>query len=97
MAKFFGEYYERKRSNDFRNRRTGNVVKKVTLEKRRGMRNKAVVFNGSNFKSVEFKNKNFYGFDVPPKRPASAKRRFEERVRSDKERRAMFKKMRGKR
>lgn len=97
MADFQGEFYRRKRSNDFRNRRTGSVVKKVTIEKRRGMRNKAIVFDGTNFKSVESTGKNFYGFDIPPKRDITAKRRFENRVRSDKERRAMFKKIRGRR
>ena len=83
MAKFRGAWYNRVRSNDFRNRESGIVVKKVTLQKRKGMRNKAIFFDGANFKSIEPKHKNFYSFDVPPNKSASAKRRFETQVRAN--------------
>ena len=93
-AQFKGEWYKRKRSNDYRNRRTNDVVKTVTLKKRKGKTNQAVYFDGKNWKAVETTGKNFYGFDVPTKKTKSAKRNFEKRVRGKSERRAMFRKMR---
>jgi len=86
VAEFRGAWYKRTRSNDFRNRESGVVVRRVRLRKRRGKTNQAIIFDGTNFKSVETKGRNFYGFDTPPKRPISAKRKFEKRVKVNKNR-----------
>lgn len=60
------------------------------------MRDKAVYFDGKDFKYLgnEPRLKNYYGTDI--RKSASAKKAFEKRIRSDKERRAMFKNMKGK-
>lgn len=82
MADFSGAWYHRVRSDDFRNRNTGDIVKKVKLKKRTGMRNKAVFWNGKNWVGIEKTYNHIYAFD--PTRPTSAKKHFETMVRANK-------------
>ncbi len=83
-----GSYYKRVRSNDYRNREHGDVVKKVTIQKRRGMRNKAVVFDGKNWVGVEKSYNHVYSFD--PKKNLGAKREFKKRTMTRQQQKAMF-------
>lgn len=82
-AEFRGAWYKRVRSKDFRNRNTGVVIKNVKVKKRVGKRNKAVFFDGRNFKAIEPTYHHVYSFDRPPKRPLSAKKKFEVSVREN--------------
>ncbi len=87
-AKFLGEYYERKRSNDFRNRRTGTILRNVRLRKRRGMTNQAIIWDGKNWKGVERSYHHVYSAD--PKKNISAERAFKKRVMTRQQQKAMF-------
>jgi|TARA_Y100000310_G_scaffold264194_1_gene274771 hypothetical protein len=80
-----GENYKRKRSGDFRNRRTGAVQGNVRVRKRKGKRNQAIIFDGKNFKGVEITGRHFFGSDPRPSK--SGKRDFEMSVA---QRKAMF-------
>ena len=81
-----GQYYRRIRGKDipnWRNRNDGTILKNPPkLVKRKGMRNKAVIFTGSRFIGVEKTGMHFFNSD--PKKSASAKRRFETQVRANK-------------
>lgn len=82
MATFHGEWYLRKRSDSYRNRRTGAVVDDVKLKKRRGKRNKGVFWTGSKFIGAEPNYAHVYAYD--PKKSPSEKKKFETRVRKNK-------------
>ena len=84
----------RRNDGSYRQRGTGFVTKnppKVIV--RRGQRNIIIVKNGKNYLGSELPKHNFYGFD--PKPLKGQKIIFQKRVRSAKERRAMFGRMKG--
>jgi len=80
-----GEFYRRKKGRgapNWRNRRTGSVVGTVKVKKRKGKTNQAILFDGKNFKGVEETGKHFFFSD--PRPSASAKTKYEARVRANK-------------
>ena len=81
MVKWHGEFYERTEDGTWRNRRTGNVLNTVRIKKRKGKTNRAQFFDGKNFKGVEPTRGHFFGSD--PRRSASAKKKFETRVKKN--------------
>lgn len=92
MAEWKGSLYRRS-DGTWRQRGTGHIVSNVKVKKRRGMRDKAVYFNGKGFKYLgnEPKLKNFYGTDI--RKSKSAEKRFRSRA----EQKAMFRKLKGRR
>lgn len=87
-----GSYYQRVRSNDYRNRNTGDIVSNVKLQKRKGMRNRTLVWNGKNWIGIEKTYHHVYSRD--PKRLKGAKILFQRRVRSRAEQKAIHAKLR---
>lgn len=81
MADWKGSYYSRVRSNDYRNRKSGIILKNVKVQKRKGMRNKAIFWNGSNWKGIEKTYKHIYSEDA--KKSPSAKKKFITRVQAN--------------
>jgi|TARA_Y100000034_G_scaffold114936_1_gene151561 hypothetical protein len=82
MAKWAGEFYERREDGTWRNRRTGEVLNTVTVKKRKGKTNQAIFFDGKNFKGVEPTKRHFFGPDA--RKSAKAKKKFEVRVKENK-------------
>jgi len=88
---FVGEWYPRGkgRNKTWRNRRTGVVLSASGIKenKRVGKTNQALIFDGTRYRGVEKTKFHFSGFD--PRQSAPAKKRFEKRVRSRAEIRAI--------
>ena len=94
MAVWKGSFYRRQRGKqvpNWRERRTGIVIKDAPRIIRQGNRNKAII-SGNKVLAVEPTGKHFFNSDLTTKNKARII--YTKRVRSDSERRAMFSKMR---